>query len=195
MRGSARRRIIPCLAADCERGRTTTIPAMPNPDYGPNFESIRKNFFIAAASFLAFDSAMSVGKPTATDGAQWYVQADHVRRFGHGLHATHAGLDDKRANSLALIITTSLLFVLLASAVLVGGRAVISPLMHPSAVTGNTTNNRGDIVYTMPDGMFCQHMTFDNTTGRITTGGMDRCDPSTEGDGGRLSTGFKWGSH
>jgi hypothetical protein len=192
MRGSARGRIIPCLAADREGGWITTIPAVP--DYGPNFESIRKNFFIAAVSFLALDSAMNAGKHTATDRAQWYVQADHVRRFGHGLHATHSGLDEKRANSLALIITTSLLFVLLASAVLVGGHAVISPLLRPSAVTGNTTNNRGDIVYTMPDGMFCQHMTFDNTTGRITTGGMDRCDSSVGDGGDRLSTAFKWGA-
>ena len=169
------------------------IPALP--DYGPNFESIRKNFLIAAASFLALGSAMSAGKPTATGHAQWYVQGDQVRRFGHGLHATHSGFDEKRANSLALIITTSLLFVLLASAVLVGGHAVISPLLRPSAVTGNTTNNRGDIVYTMPDGMFCQHMTFDNTTGRITSGGMDRCDPGVGDGGDRLSTGFKWGAH
>jgi hypothetical protein len=188
-----------CLAAHLSRPTARGVgdhdPDSAEPDYGPDFESIRKKFFIAAASFLAFDSAMSAGKPAATDSAQWYVQPDHVRRFGHGPHATHASIDDRRANSLALIITTSLLFVLLASAVLVGGRAVISPLLRPSAVTGNATNNRGDIVYTMPDGMFCQHMTFDNATGRITTGGMDRCEPGSDGGGDRLSTGFKWGSH
>jgi len=139
---------------------------------------------------------MSAGKHAGTDSAQWYVQPDrHTRLLGHGLHASHAGLNDKRANSLALIITTSLLFVLLASALMVGGRVIISPLLSESAITGRF-NDRGDIVYTMPDGSFCQHMTFSNTTGRITPGGIDRCDPSVGGGGGGdFATGFKWGSH
>ena len=142
------------------------------------------------ASFLSFDSGMSAGKNAATDSAQWYVQAERARRLGHVSHAT---LDEKRANSLALIITTSLLFVLLASALMVGGHAVISPLLRAPAVTGNT-HNRGDVVYTMPDGTFCQHMTFDNTTGRITSGGIDRCDPDSGRGAANTGAGFKWGS-
>jgi hypothetical protein len=136
---------------------------------------------------------MSAAKHTATDSAQWYVHPDRSRRFGHGVHVSHVSLDERRANSLALIITTSLLFVLFASALMVGGHAIISPLLRAPAVTGNT-NNRGDIVYTMPDGAFCQHMTFDNTTGRITTGSVDHCDSGFGGGGGSLSPGFKWGS-
>jgi hypothetical protein len=166
--------------------------ATPSGNYGPNFESIRKDFFIAAASFLSLVSGMSAGKNAVTNSAQWYVQGDHARRFS--VHAAHAEHDDRRANSLALIITTSLLFVLLASAVMVGGHAVISPLLRTPAVTGNT-HSRGDIVYTMPDGTFCQHMTFDNTTGRITIGGIDRCDPGLGGSSSSFSTGFKWGVH
>jgi len=127
---------------------------------------------------------MSTGKHAATDGAQWYVHADHGRHLSN----------DRRANSLALIITTSLMFVLLASALMVGGHAIISPLLREPSGFGNT-NNRGDIVFTMPDGSFCQHMTFDNTTGSITAGGIDRCDPSLGGGGGDRGTGFRWGSH
>ena len=139
---------------------------------------------------------MSVGKPAATDSAHWYVQSDHVRRIGHGLHATHASLNDRRANSLALIITTSLLLALFASALMVGGHAIISPLLRAPAVgSGEGTNNRGDIVYTMPDGTFCQHMTFDNATGRITSGGINRCDPDADSGSGNRGTGFKWGAH
>ncbi|HVU42651.1 MAG TPA: hypothetical protein VHD86_16515 [Xanthobacteraceae bacterium] len=137
---------------------------------------------------------MSVGKPSATNNAEWYVQADHVRRIGPGLHATQASLNDRRANSLALIITTSLLFVLFASALLVGGHAIITPLLRAPA-PGGGTNNRGDIVYTMPDGTFCQHMTFDNATGQISAGGIDRCDPSIGGGGGDRAAAFKWGAH
>ncbi len=138
---------------------------------------------------------MSVGKPAATDSGQWYVQADHVRRYGRGMHATHAGLNDRRANSLALIITTSLLFVLFASALLVGGHAIITPLLRSPAVGGGSINNRGFIVYTMPDGTFCQRMMFDNSTGQISPGGIDRCDPSLGGASADRGTGFKWGTH
>ena len=138
---------------------------------------------------------MSIGKPAATDSAQWYVQADHVRRAGHGLHATRAGFNERRANSLALIITTSLLFALFASALMVGGHAVITPLLRAPAVDGASANNRGDIVYTMPDGTFCQHVTFDNTTGQMTQGSIDRCDPDASGDSGNRGSGFKWGAH
>ena len=147
------------------------------------------------ASFLSFDSAMSIGKPAATDSAQWYVQADHVRRIGHGLHATHAGFNERRANSLALIITTSLLFALFASALMVGGHAVITPLLRAPAADGASVNNRGDIVYTMPDGTFCQHVTFDNSTGQMSQGSIDRCDPDASGGSGNRGSGFKWGAH
>lgn len=133
---------------------------------------------------------MSAGKHTATDSAHWYVHADRAGHYGHGLHA---GLDERRANSLALIITTSLLFVLFASALMVGGRVIISPLLREPAI--GTLNDRGDIVYTMPDGTFCQHMTFDNTTGRITPGAIDRCNSALAGGGADTSTGFRWGSH
>ena len=135
---------------------------------------------------------MSVGKPAATNSAPWYVQADHVRRISPSLHATHASMNDRRANSLALIITTSLMFVLFASVLLVGGHAIITPLLRAPAVSG--TNNRGDIVYTMPDGTFCQHMTFDNATGRMSAGGINHCDSSVDSGGGNRGGAFKWGA-
>jgi hypothetical protein len=175
------------------RGGGARDPAAPKRNYGPNFESIRKNFFIPAANFPSFDSGMSAGKHGAADRAEWYVQPDHGRRFGRGLYASHAGFEDKRANSLALIVTTSLLFVLFASAVMVGGHAIISPLEREPAVVGNS-NDHGDIVYTMPDGTYCQHMTFDNATGRITSAGINHCDPDLDSGGGGFSTGFKWDS-
>lgn len=147
------------------------------------------------ASFLSFDFKMSVGKPAASDRGQWYAHSDQLRRIGHGLHATHASLDDRRANSVALIITTSLLFVLFASALMVGGHAIITPLLRAPAADGENTNRRGDIVYTMPDGTFCQHMTFDNATGHMTSGGINRCDPDADSGSSGRGTGFKWGAH
>ena len=137
---------------------------------------------------------MSVGKPYS------HKQRRVVRPGGpcpayRPRSARDAGQpEDRRANSLALIITTSLLFVLFASALLVGGHAIITPLLRAPA-PGGGTNNRGDIVYTMPDGTFCQHMTFDNATGQISAGGIDRCDPSIGGGGGDRAAAFKWGAH
>lgn len=147
-----------------------------------------------AASFLSFDSGMNAGKRAPTDNVEWYVHANHAGRFGHSMRASHASFDERRANSLALIITTSLLFVLFASALMVGGHAIISPLLRAAPASGDV-NRRGDIVYTMPDGMFCQHMTFDNSTGRIAAGGIDRCDPGVGSEAADRRTGFKWGVH
>jgi len=134
---------------------------------------------------------MSARKPAAAGTANWYVEAGHGRRFGHPFHASRT-IDERRANSLALIITTSLLFVLSASAVMVGGRAVITPLLRPPPPVADT-RNRGDIVFTMPDGEFCQHMSFDNATGRMRSGGMQHC-VDDGGDSGEPLTRFKWGA-
>jgi hypothetical protein len=179
------------MSRDAPRGVRQSPFGGTAPQVWAEFRINSKDFFFVTASFLSFDPAMSSGKNAATDNVQWYVQADRAaRRLGHA-----SGYDDRRANSLALIITTSLLFVLFASALLVGGHAIIGPLLRASPAADGNANERGDIVYTMPDGMFCRHMTFDNSTGRIIAGGIDHCDP-TIGDGaaGR-GTGFRWGSH
>lgn len=109
-----------------------------------------------------------------------------------GPHASsHMRRDEKRANSLALIVTTSLLFILIASALMVGGHAAIGPLLSRSVPTGEA-NTTGDIVYTMPDQVFCRHMTFDNATGSINEGVTKRCEDSSDGADQSASTWFKW---
>ena len=175
-------------------GWKTAIPAVRGPGRGISNQFERVSLS-AAARFLLFYPSMSAGKHTASDRAEWYVQADHVPAFRHGLLATHPVSMKSAPIRSAIIIITSLFFVLLASAVLVGGHAAISPLLRPSAVTGNSTNNRGDIVVThagrdvLPAHDVRQH------DRRITTGGMDRCRVRRRRWGRPPSTGFKWGAH
>jgi len=135
---------------------------------------------------------MSTGKDVGSEAFDWYVEADHAVESRRHIYS-RAYRDEERANSLGLIITTSLLFVLLASAILVGGHAAIAPLLQ-RAIVARDANVTGDIVYTMPDGVFCRHMSFDNATGEITEGAVEQCAGPASGD--RLSfTKFKWGAH
>ena len=59
-------------------------------------------------------------------------------------------------------------------ALLLGGRAAIAPLLQPAAPLRDARRT-GDVVYTMPDGVFCRHLTFDNVTGNIREGSLEPC--------------------
>lgn len=135
---------------------------------------------------------MSAGKHPGLETFDWYVEADHAAADSRGRVYSRARRDEARANSLGLIITTSLLFVLVASAIMFGGHAAMAPLFR-RAVTERDVNSTGDIVYTMPDGVFCRHLSFDNATGEITEGAVEQCADRMGGD--RLSsTKFRWGA-
>lgn len=144
--------------------------------------------------FLRFDRRMSVGKDAGSETIDWYVEPDRPAPDVSGIKFRRARRDEQHANSLGLIITTSLFFVLFATAVMIGGHAAIAPLLR-HAVAVRDGNGVGDIVYTMPDGVFCRHMSFDNATGEVTEGGLQRCAEHFEGGRAAASTGFKWGAH
>jgi hypothetical protein len=134
---------------------------------------------------------MSAGGHAGSDMIDWYVERDRSSADTRGRAYLRVGRDEERANSLALIITISLLFVLLASALMVGGHAAIGPLLN-RGMAARDASRRGDIVYTMPDGMFCRHMSFDNATGEISEGTIERCGESSTGAIPETSTNFKW---
>jgi hypothetical protein len=127
--------------------------------------------------------------------AEWFVEPDPANppAHPHGFSPTMRH-DEQRANSLGIIIITSLFFVLFAAALMVGGHATIGPLLRSAADTrgGPTT---GDIVVRMPDGVLCRHMSLDNITGDITQGQIKPCpaDIATRHAPGRLR--FEWGTH
>jgi hypothetical protein len=136
---------------------------------------------------------MSMGTDTGTDTMDWYVEADPVLA-GTGArdrHLARAWREEQRANSRGLIITTSLFFVLVASAVMLGGHAAIGPLLS-EVVAARDANATGQMLYSMPDGVFCRHMSFDNRTEAMTEGAIERCPAPIGGHGGGVSTDFRW---
>jgi len=50
----------------------------------------------------------------------------------------------------------------------------------------------GEVVYAMPDGIFCRHASFDNVTAEINEGGITRCVNDIAGKRPRISRGFAW---
>ncbi len=61
-----------------------------------------------------------------------------------------------------------------ASTTLVGGHAAIDPLLR-SMAEAREAKNTGDIVYPMPDGQFCRHLSFDNTTAELAESTVGPC--------------------
>lgn len=74
-----------------------------------------------------------------------------------------------------VVIVFSLFLVLFAATLLIGGHAAIDPLLQ-SAAEARDSRTAADIVYTMPDGVFCRHLSYDNVTGEQTGGSIRPCD-------------------
>jgi hypothetical protein len=133
---------------------------------------------------------MSTGEAASADMIDWHLGPDHPHAKSPRA-SSRARRNEGRVNSLALIVTTSLLFVLVISALLVGHNAVFGPFLNRETSAADR-NSIGDIVYTMPDGVFCRHMSFDNVTGAVRESGMERCAELSEGPEPGGSTTFKW---
>ena len=136
---------------------------------------------------------MSAGKAGHGESMDWYVEPNHFggRRTAFALSRRRRA--DERANSLALAVTTALLFVLVAAAVMFGGRAALAPLLPRDAATMLKANRTGAIVYAMPDGVFCRRMAFDNTTAEVTSVAVERCAGAMGVAGGPGGGRFNWG--
>jgi hypothetical protein len=135
---------------------------------------------------------MSAGQSDHGETMHWYVEPDHfgARRTNVALSRRRHAED--RINSLALAITSALLFVLIAGAFMFGGRAAIAPLFNRDAVA-REVNRTGAIVYAMPDGSFCRRMTFDNATAEVTSVVVERCPGALDVVGGPSPGRFNWG--
>ncbi len=117
---------------------------------------------------------MSAADTASRDAGAWFVEADHVSVTALARRRSRARMDEERAKSGRVVIVSSLFLVLFTAALLIGGHAAIDPLLQ-SAVDARETKGTGEVVWTMPDGIFCRHMSFDNVTAEITEGGIERC--------------------
>lgn len=124
-----------------------------------------------------------------------HVEPDHARAEARKRPHARPRRQQERENSVGLVITISLSFVLFAAAVLLGGHVVIAPLLQRAAAARDM-HDTGEVIYAMPDGVFCNRASFDNTTGDMSEGGIEECPDRAYGK--RLDTDlpqFKWGSH
>jgi hypothetical protein len=79
--------------------------------------------------------------------------------------------------SLRAIIASSAFLMMFATTTLVGGHAAIDPLLR-SVAKARESKSTGDIVYPTPDGQFCRHLSFDNTTAEIAESAVGPCPDS-----------------
>ena len=136
---------------------------------------------------------MSAGHSENADTMDWYVDPDHFggpRRIALTPRRRRA---DGRVNTLAFAVTAALLFVLVAGAVMFGGREAIAPLLSRDAASAAQPNRTGAIVYAMPDGVFCRRMAFDNATAAVTSVAVERCPGALDVVGGPSPGRFDWG--
>jgi hypothetical protein len=104
--------------------------------------------------------------------------------------------DEQSAKKARVAIILALFLAFLAAALLIGGRAFIDPMLRMAAHE-REANRVGEVVFTMPDGAFCRHLSFDNHTAEINESAIDRC-PEARPRRGRESAddkkGFAWGA-
>ncbi len=126
------------------------------------------------------------------------LAADAVRApvIAPAKQAAEVRRGDDGATSGRAIIASSVFIVLLSVGLLFGGRAAIDPLFRPSPDIRDARGS-SDIVVTMPDGKFCRHMSFDNTTGSMNEGTIVPCTTDITRDSRSAATspsrGIGWG--
>jgi hypothetical protein len=139
---------------------------------------------------------MSVTDRAAPEAGAWFVEADHVSVTALARRRWRARLYDERVKSGRVIIVSALFLTVLAATLMVGGHAAIDPFLQ-SAMAAREPKGTGDIVMTMPDGMFCRHMSFDNVTAQIREGAIEPCPDDIIIARNRArgsSRGFAWGA-
>jgi hypothetical protein len=109
---------------------------------------------------------------------------------GRGLARRPPRPDERQTKAGRLALVLSLLLVLLAAALLIGGRAVIDPLLR-AAAADREAHRLGEIVFNMP-GTVCRHLSFDNKTAAITEGAVEPCAEDQPQANGAM--GFAWGA-
>jgi|SRR5579863_6917421 len=101
--------------------------------------------------------------------------------------------NENRAKTARVAVVLSLFLVVLAAGLMVGGKAVIDPLLQKAAER-REANRMGDIVFSMRGGMLCRHLAFDNKTAAITEGAVAPCESDVRSKKGTLAQGFAWGA-
>jgi hypothetical protein len=140
---------------------------------------------------LTFYGNMSAAKGASKDPGAWFIEANRISLSALTGRRSRARLDEEQTKSTRVAIVSSLFLVLFAAALLIGGHAAIDPILQ-SAVVARDSQGVGEVVYTMPDGIFCRRMSFDNVTAEITEAGIERCQTDIAGSRPHATRGFAW---
>jgi hypothetical protein len=138
---------------------------------------------------LPFYAGMRAGEGSSTDTGGWF--ADRVSVASLTRRPSYAQFSEGQAASGRAVIASSLFLVLFAATLLIGGHAAIDPLLQ-SAADSREASSAGAVVYTMPDGVYCRHVSFDNVTAQVTEGGIERCTSDVSGSRSRSNRAVSW---
>jgi hypothetical protein len=131
------------------------------------------------------------GEAPSLDAGAIFVETDAAGMAARTRRRSRVRFEEQRDKSARAVIVGSLFLVLFGAALLIGGQAAIDPLLR-SAVAAPEDSERGDVVYAMPDGVYCRHLSFDNATAEVVEGGIERCGGDFTQESSRASNGFAW---
>jgi hypothetical protein len=136
---------------------------------------------------------MSATGPSGAKTAAWFANGESpvVNPRARKAYRSRA---ESGATSFRAIVASSFFLVLLAASLMFGGRAAIDPILR-MAFPARSDGPVASLVYSMPDGKFCRHMSFDNTTSQLVEGGVETCPDSVARREFRAAGGFAWGGH
>lgn len=137
---------------------------------------------------------MSGNRSGSSDPGAWFIETNRVSLTALTQQRARARMEDAQHRSSRVVIVSSLFMVLLGAGLLVGGHAAIDPIVQ-SAVEAREAQTIGSIVYTMPDGIFCRRISFDNATAQITESAIERCRGDIANQRRAAAHGFIWGTN
>ncbi len=150
-------------------------------------------FFYRQFKKSPFYCSMRANDTAGTETVSWFVEAECLSQPVPRRMPSRATLVEARATSKRVVIASSLFLVLLGAALLIGGHAAIHPLLK-TAMASREAKGVGDVVYAMPDGIFCRHIAFDNATADVTESALERCPSDIARNRVHSGPTFAWGS-
>jgi len=137
---------------------------------------------------------MSAGETPGADAPAWFVEARHAGTRPRTRPTSRLRRDGAIERSGRVVIVSSLFLLLIAVAVVVGGQNAVDPLVR-SVIAARESRSVGDIVLTMPDGIYCRHMSFDNATAELAAGSMKLCGDDVVTGRSHVEPKFSWSTH
>ncbi len=143
------------------------------------------------ALILRMDGQMGAHLVAGEDHGAWNAG---FNRASAASRKRAARLTGAAAGSIHVVIVSMLFLVLFATTLMVGGHAAIDQMVKAVMEPQRDTRDKGAVVYTMPDGVFCRHVSFDNVTATLAEGPIERCQTDLTIARGRArpSRGFAW---